>query len=110
MAVRQESPEEAGFDGKRLERLAALLEQAVAAGETPGAVALVADRQCVVFHRAFGHAQVVPRAEPMRPDTLFDLASLTKVVATAPAILLLVEAGAIRLQDRVVEFIPEFAG
>ncbi|HPO73986.1 MAG TPA: DUF1343 domain-containing protein [Armatimonadota bacterium] len=110
MAVRQESPEEAGFDGKRLERLAALLEQAVAAGETPGAVALVADRQSVVFHRAFGHAQVVPRAEPMRPDTLFDLASLTKVVATAPAILLLVEAGAIRLQDRVVEFIPEFAG
>lgn len=110
MAVRQESPEEAGFDEKRLERLAVLLEQAVAAGEMPGAVALVANRQSVVFHRAFGHAQVVPRAEPMRPDTLFDLASLTKVVATAPAILLLVEAGAVRLQDRVVEFIPEFTG
>jgi CubicO group peptidase (beta-lactamase class C family) len=94
----------------KLERLADLLEQAVAGGETPGAVALVAQHGDVLFHRAFGSAQLVPTREPMRPNTVFDVASLTKVVATTPAVLLLVEEGAVRLQDPVARFIPEFTG
>ncbi len=94
----------------RLERLAALLERAVAEREVPGAVALVAWHGETVFHRAFGCAQLIPTREPMLPETLFDLASLTKVVATAPALLCLVEDGALRLQDRVAQYLPEFQG
>ncbi|MBI3947072.1 MAG: DUF1343 domain-containing protein [Armatimonadetes bacterium] len=103
-------PRAADRDGGCLWRLAALLERAVADREVPGAVALVARHGRVLFHRAFGYAQLIPVPEPLQRDALFDLASLTKVVATAPALLALVEDGALRLTDRVAEFIPEFAG
>lgn len=98
----------AGSDS--LDALAALLKRAVNEGEAPGAVALVARQGRVLFHQAFGAAQLIPEREPMRLDTVFDLASLTKVVATAPAVMLLVEEGRIRLQDRVALHLPEFAG
>ncbi|MDH7570442.1 MAG: serine hydrolase, partial [Armatimonadota bacterium] len=98
-----------GFD-PQLQKLNQLLERATAEGEVPGAVAVVAQRGRVLLHRAYGSAQLTPRVEPMHVTTLFDLASLTKVVATAPAVLCLAEEGVLRLQDRVAHFIPEFSG
>jgi uncharacterized protein YbbC (DUF1343 family) len=62
-----------------------------------------------VYRRAFGNRAVVPAREAMTVDTVFDMASLTKVLATAPSVMTLVEDGKIRLQDRVARIIPEFA-
>ena len=93
----------------RLARVDALVEEAIDAGELPGAVVLVGRGDEVIYHKVFGNRAVVPAREAMTFDTVFDLASLTKVVATTTSIMQLVEAGRVRLTDRVGTFIPEFA-
>jgi CubicO group peptidase (beta-lactamase class C family) len=103
------SPDDVGMDSEHLDRARALLKRAIAEGAFPGAVALVARRGHVVAHWALGHAQVEPVRRPMRPDTIFDLASVTKAVAGATAALLLLEDGLWSLDDAVARFIPEFA-
>ncbi|MEM7504045.1 MAG: exo-beta-N-acetylmuramidase NamZ domain-containing protein [Pseudomonadota bacterium] len=90
-------------------RVQTVIEEAIAAGQTPGAVVLVGRGDEVLYFEAFGQRAVVPEAEPMTRDTVFDLASLTKVVATTTSIMQLVEQGRIRLRDRVGTFIPEFS-
>jgi uncharacterized protein YbbC (DUF1343 family)/CubicO group peptidase (beta-lactamase class C family) len=84
-----------------------LVDAAIARHELPGAVVLVGRGDAVVYRRAFGQRMVAP-PEPMTEDTIFDLASLTKVVATTTSVMQLVEAGRIRLSDPVAQFIPEF--
>lgn len=103
------APEEVGIDGRRLSRLDGVLRDAIAQGEAPGAVLLVARKGRIVYRRAFGMRAVQPRVEPMTIDTIFDVASLTKVMATAPAVLLLVEEGRLSLTDPVSRYFPEFA-
>lgn len=76
----------------------------------PGAVASVADTDGVIAERAFGHAAVEPELVPMRTDSIFDVASLTKVVATLPAVLLLVERGELSLDESVAKFVPAWRG
>ncbi len=98
----------AGFDLARLDRLDAVINDAIAAKQTPGAVVVVGRGDTVVFRRAYGHRSTQPSVERMTLDTVFDLASLTKVVATTPAVMALVEDGRIRLTDPVASFIPEF--
>jgi uncharacterized protein YbbC (DUF1343 family)/CubicO group peptidase (beta-lactamase class C family) len=88
--------------------IAALVEAAIARHELPGAVVLVGRGDEIVYHRAFGNRAAVPSREPMTEDTIFDLASLTKVVATTTSVMTLVEQGRIRLSDPVTQFIPEF--
>lgn len=87
-----------------------VIEGEVGRGHVPGAVALVARDGRIVFHEAFGRAQVVPREIPMRRDAIFDLASLTKPCATALALMLLADAGVVHLRDRVAKWLPAFAG
>ena len=89
--------------------LDSVIEESIAAGQIPGAVALVGQGDRILHHRAYGNRSLVPTEEPMRLDTIFDCASLTKVVATTPSILQLVEQGKVRLQDRVTHYIPEFS-
>lgn len=95
------------------EKLAAI-DQAVAASiakhELPGAVVLVARKGKTVWRKAYGDKAVQPRREAMTTDTIFDLASLTKVVATATSIMILVERGKVRLNDPLSNFIPEITG
>lgn len=100
----------AGFDPDRLDRIDAVVAEAIEAGQLPGAVVLVGRRgeDGAVWQRAYGDRARVPAREPMSLDTIFDVASLTKVVATTTAVMMLVEDGAIRLSDRVDRFIPEF--
>ncbi|MEP7131969.1 MAG: serine hydrolase, partial [Acidobacteriota bacterium] len=93
----------------RLARINAAVSEAIEAHELPGAVVLVGRGERVVYRRAFGDRAVEPAGEPMSADTVFDIASLTKCVATAPSILILVEEGKIRLGDPVARYIPEFA-
>jgi uncharacterized protein YbbC (DUF1343 family)/CubicO group peptidase (beta-lactamase class C family) len=88
--------------------IAALVEAAIARHELPGAVVLIGRGDQIVYHRAFGERTLVPAREAMTDDTIFDVASLTKVVATTTSVMTLVEDGHIRLSDPVRQFIPEF--
>ena len=89
--------------------IAGLVQAAIARHELPGAVVLIGRGDQVVYHQPFGDRAVLPAREPMTEDTMFDLASLTKVVATTTSVMQLVEQGRIRLSDPVAAFIPEFA-
>ena len=91
-------------------RLDELMAEAVRQEEIPGGVLLVSHKGQVVYRKAFGQRSLVPQREDMTADTIFDLASLTKVVATTPAIMRLVEEGKLRLNDRVTQYLPEFQG
>src|SRR5439155_12999037 len=88
--------------------IADLVNEAIARHDLPGAVVLVGQGRDVLFHHAFGRRAVLPSPEAMTEDTIFDIASLTKVVATTTSVMQLVERGRIRLSDRVVLFIPGF--
>lgn len=94
-------------DPARLERAFAVLERGVEQGAFAGAVAAVGGPDELAV-RAYGCAALQPEPVPMRTDTLFDLASLTKVVATLPAVLHLVEEGAFSLETPVHAILPEF--
>jgi CubicO group peptidase (beta-lactamase class C family) len=107
-AVREASPEEAGMDSTRLGRLDAVVNTAISRGDFPGAVLLVGRRGRVVFRKAYGYRQWIPRRRRMTVDTIFDTASMTKPVATAASIMLLLEQGRLRLWDEVTDFIPDF--
>ncbi len=96
-----------GFDAERLRRIDERIDRAIAEDEVPGAVVMVGRRGKLAYVRAAGRRAVAPVAEPMTRDTIFDMASLTKPVVTAAAVLLLVEEGKVRLNDRVVRFLPE---
>ena len=88
--------------------IAPLVDAAIARHDLPGAVVLVGRGDTVVYRRAFGQRAVAPAAEAMTEDTIFDVASLTKVVATTTSVMKLMEEGRIRLNDPVAAFIPEF--
>jgi len=85
-----------------------LVEAAIGEGQLPGAVILVGRNDQILYRKAFGHRAVIPALEPMTVDTIFDLASLTKVVATTTSIMKLIEAGRISLEDPVAKYIPNF--
>jgi len=89
--------------------IAPLVGAAIARGELPGAVVLVGRGDAIVYHQPFGRRAVAPSPEAMTEDTIFDLASLTKVVATTTSVMKLVEEGRIRLNDPVSQFVPGFA-
>ena len=93
------------------ERLAKIDEAVLASierKETPGAVVLVARKGRIVYRKAFGDRAIEPKREPMTVDTIFDLASLTKIVATTTLMMILVERGKVSLADPVALYIPEF--
>ncbi len=103
-----QAPAAAGLDAARLDRIDAVVEQAIRDNQLPGAVVLVGRGDAVVWQKAYGRRALVPANEPMTLDTMFDLASLTKVVATTTAVMMLVEEGTLRLSDPVATFIPGF--
>jgi CubicO group peptidase (beta-lactamase class C family) len=82
--------------------------EAVEQGVFPGAVVLAAKSEEVVFERAFGFRSLVPEKTALQPTTVFDLASLTKPLATTLAMMLLRREGKIRIDDRVTRFLPTF--
>jgi CubicO group peptidase (beta-lactamase class C family) len=90
-----------------MERVNAVLETAVETGAAAGAVALVRHRGEVVYHEARGMAALQPDSRPMKPDTTFDLASLTKPLAGAAVALALVDRGVFSLDEEITGFLPE---
>src|SRR5579871_1590901 len=87
----------------------AIINQAIADGNIPGAVLGVGHDGKVIYRKAYGSRALEPKRELMTVDTIFDLASLTKVIATTTAVMQLVEQGKVRLNDPVAKYLPEFA-
>ena len=87
----------------------AVIAQAIHQGEIPGAVLIVGHSGQVIYRKAYGSRALEPRREVMTLDTIFDLASLTKVIVTTTAVMQLVEQGKVRLNDPVAKYLPEFA-
>ena len=109
-SLRASAPARVGMSARRLALIDQAVERAIERRETPGAVVLVARRGRVVWRKAYGARSLVPGREEMTIDTIFDLASLTKVVATATSVMILVERGRLRLSDPVSRYIPELKG
>jgi uncharacterized protein YbbC (DUF1343 family)/CubicO group peptidase (beta-lactamase class C family) len=85
------------------------INDAVAHNQIPGAVVVIGHGGHVVFHRAYGMRSLVPTRETMTEDTIFDMASLTKDLVTATAVMQLYQQGKIRIDDPVAHYLPEFA-
>jgi uncharacterized protein YbbC (DUF1343 family)/CubicO group peptidase (beta-lactamase class C family) len=103
-------PASQGMSAERLARMDAIIQSSIEKKELPGAVVLVARHGRVVWKKSYGARAVEPQRESMTVDTIFDLASVTKIVATTTSIMILIERGEIRLADSIVKFIPEMRG
>jgi uncharacterized protein YbbC (DUF1343 family)/CubicO group peptidase (beta-lactamase class C family) len=101
-------PHEASTPPVAWPELDSAARDAVAAREVPGAVILVGRGDRVLYRRAVGSRALVPAVEPMTVDTIFDLASLTKVIATMPSVLLLWEQGRVDLDAPLGRYLREF--
>ena len=99
----------AGFDATRLREIDGAVRSAIAAHQLPGGVIWI-EHDGSVYTRPYGYRALVPRRERMTENTIFDAASITKVIATAPSIWLLIERGQIDLDAPVSRYLPEFHG
>jgi CubicO group peptidase (beta-lactamase class C family) len=97
------------FHADKLSEMDAAINDSIARHQCPGGV-LWLEHTGEVYQKAYGFRALVPASEPMTEDTIFDAASLTKVVATTPAIMLLIERGRVKLDEPVSSYIPEFKG
>jgi uncharacterized protein YbbC (DUF1343 family)/CubicO group peptidase (beta-lactamase class C family) len=91
-----------------LGRVDSIVNQAIADANIPGAVLVVGHDGAVVYRKAYGNRALEPRVEAMTLDTVFDLASLTKVIATTTAMMQVFEQGKVRMNDPVAKYLPEF--
>lgn len=96
------------IDAAKLNGIDALIREDIEQKKLPGAVVLVGRGDRTLYQRAIGHRALVPTPEPMTLETIFDLASLTKVIATTTSMTMLIEQGKVRLNDRVSTFVPGF--
>lgn len=101
------TPKSVAVSAEKLNLIDQLVEQEIANKKLPGAVILVARKGKIIYRKAFGNRSLLPSTEPMTVDTIFDVASLTKPVATSTAVMILVERGKLRLNDQIGRFIPE---
>ena len=101
------TPASVGMNAAKLDQIAALVNADIADKKLPGAVVIVGHKGKIVYRKAFGNRSLVPTVEKMTVDTIFDVASLTKPVATATSIMILVEQGKLRLNDTIGKYIPD---
>lgn len=101
-------PDEAGLSKARLKGLDHVINAAIVRRDFPGAVVLVGRKDKIVFREAYGDSRIVPDRQEMKADMIFDLASLTKPIATASSIMILVERGELSLNEKVRDYVPEF--
>ncbi len=105
----EDLPENVGMDGKKLDQIQDIVEDAIAKEAFPGAQVLVARRGKVVYHKAFGNFRY-GSTEKVTTNTLYDLASLTKVTATLQAVMMLNERGLLNLNLKASDYLPELKG
>jgi len=109
MTVPLPAPAAADLDLRAVARAEAAIGRAIDAGHIPGAVLVMGDTAGIRYLRAFGHRRLEPKGEFMTPDTVFDVASLTKAAATAPSVMKLVEEGKVDLDAPAARYLPTFA-
>jgi len=102
-------PEDVGMSSKKLDQIDKVAQKAIEENKTPSVAVLVAKNGKVVYKKAFGYASVQPEKKLLTDDMIFDLASISKPIGTGTSIMMLVEQGKIRLEDDVIEYIPNFA-
>jgi uncharacterized protein YbbC (DUF1343 family)/CubicO group peptidase (beta-lactamase class C family) len=102
-------PAAVGMDSAHLQRIDEIVAEGLAQKRMPGCVVCIGRRGKIVLLKAYGNKQLQPHELPMTTDTVFDMASITKPVATATSIMLLIERGQLKLNQRVADIIPEFA-
>lgn len=103
------TPEAVGMSSEILNRIDQIAAEGLRRRLMPGAVVLIARGQRVVFHRAYGLREYEPDRQPMAIDTVFDMASVTKPVATGTSVMKLIEQGKLELDAPAAQYIPEFA-
>ena len=103
-------PESVWISSSRLAQMDSLIAEEISRKKLPGAVVLAGRKGRIVWRKTYGARALEPAREAMSADTIFDLASLTKVVATATSIMILVERGKVRLSDPLSLHIPELKG
>ena len=91
-------------------KIDAQIEEAIREGRIPGAVVAIGQNGKTLYQKAYGSKSLIPSKSPMREDTIFDAASLTKVVATTSAMMKLFEEGKVAINDPVTKYLPEFQG
>ncbi len=102
-------PEQVGFRAKKLSVLNTIMRHAIKNGATPGAVLLVARDGVIVYQKAFGRFTYSPHSEKVTVNTIYDLASVTKIAATTISIMRLYDEGKIGLDDPIAKYLPRFA-
>lgn len=102
------TPAQAAVNQPGFEAIDTLMQDAVARGNIPGGVVLIGHNDKVDYRKAFGSRSLEPTREPMTVDTIFDLASLTKCIATTTSVMQLISEGRVRLNDPVAAYLPEF--
>ncbi|WP_224490186.1 glycoside hydrolase family 3 N-terminal domain-containing protein [Robertkochia flava] len=103
-------PEAVGMDGTNLKRIDSVINRAIKTGVTPSAQILIARRGRVIYNKSFGRFDYAQEAERVRDSNIYDLASLTKILATLPVIMQLTERGEISLESRLGEMLPDLKG
>ncbi len=103
------TPESVGMDSARLNRIDEIVSDGLMQEKMPGCVVLIGRREGIVFRRAYGFRQLQPNKAEMTTETVFDLASLTKPIATATSIMILVQQGKLDTNATVATYLPEFA-
>jgi CubicO group peptidase (beta-lactamase class C family) len=101
-------PDTVGMSADRLARIDDVVAEGLRRKRLPGCVVLVGRKGKIVHFKAYGYRELLPNKVPMTTDTVFDLASLTKPIATATSVMTLVEQGKVSLSDTVAKYIPEF--
>jgi len=101
-------PGQLGFNMEKLNRVEDVIRESMEEKEIPGAVVMVARKGKVAYRKVFGIRSLTPQREDLTFDTIFDMASVTKVMATATSVMILVEEGRISLKDPLSKYIPEF--
>ena len=108
MKLRKGWPEEAGFTREGLQKVDEVVDQAIRDTAFPGAVLLIAKDGIIIHEKAYGSYDYGPYSKRVDVNTIFDLASVTKVISTTSAIMRLVGEGRIKLEDPVVKYFPKF--
>jgi CubicO group peptidase (beta-lactamase class C family)/beta-glucosidase-like glycosyl hydrolase len=102
-------PEDAGVDSETLERINRIANEAISSGSTPGCYVLIARRGKVIYDQAFGHL-TYDQKSPVTDETIYDLASLTKVSATLQAVMFMQEHGLVDIYKKLSVYLPELRG